>query len=74
VFLDPPYGQGLIAPALTALDKAGWVAPGALIVAEMGVRDPVPEGKSLSVEGERRYGKARVVFLRTARRRDREAI
>ena len=34
VFLDPPYGQGLIAPALAALDKAGWVAPGALIVAD----------------------------------------
>jgi 16S rRNA (guanine966-N2)-methyltransferase len=64
VFLDPPYGQGLIAPALTALDKAGWIAPGALIVAEMGARDPVPEGKTLAVEDERRYGKARVVFLR----------
>ena len=74
VFLDPPYGQGLIAPALAALDKAGWVAPGALIVAEMGVRDPVPEGKTLAVEDERRYGKARIVFLRTAQRRDREAI
>lgn len=64
IFLDPPYGQGLIAPALVALDKAGWIAPAALIVAEMAVRDPVPEGKTLAVEEERRYGKARIVFLR----------
>jgi 16S rRNA (guanine966-N2)-methyltransferase len=64
VFLDPPYGQGLIAPALAALDEAGWIAPGALIVAEMGARDAVPEGATLAVEDERRYGKARIVFLR----------
>jgi 16S rRNA (guanine966-N2)-methyltransferase len=64
VFLDPPYGKDLIAPAIVALDKAGWIARGALIVAEMGARDAVPEGKTLAVEDERRYGKARVVFLR----------
>jgi 16S rRNA (guanine966-N2)-methyltransferase len=73
VFLDPPYGQGLIAPAIIALDKAGWIAPGALIVAEMGARDEVPEGKMLSVEDERRYGKARILFLRHAQTSDREA-
>jgi 16S rRNA (guanine966-N2)-methyltransferase len=66
VFLDPPYGQSLIAPALAALGEAGWIAPGALIVSEMGVQDAVPEGKTLSVEDERRYGKARIVFLRAA--------
>jgi 16S rRNA (guanine966-N2)-methyltransferase len=64
VFLDPPYAQSLVAPALTALDKAGWIARGALIVAEMGARDQVPESETLAVEDERRYGKARVVFLR----------
>ncbi|HEV8391412.1 MAG TPA: 16S rRNA (guanine(966)-N(2))-methyltransferase RsmD [Dongiaceae bacterium] len=64
VFLDPPYGKGLIALALVALDRAGWIAPGALIVAEMAARDPVPEGKTLAVEDERRYGKAKIVFLR----------
>jgi hypothetical protein len=30
----------------------------------MAVRDEVPEGKTLSVEDERRYGKAKIVFLR----------
>jgi hypothetical protein len=40
----------------------------------MGVRDPVPEGKTLAVEDERRYGKARVVFLRNVPARGRQAI
>jgi 16S rRNA (guanine966-N2)-methyltransferase len=64
VFLDPPYGKGLITPALTALRNAGWIAPGALIVAEMGLREDLPEMEGLSIEHERRYGKARIVFLR----------
>jgi 16S rRNA (guanine966-N2)-methyltransferase len=34
VFLDPPYGQGLVPRAVAALSAAGWIAPGALIVAE----------------------------------------
>jgi len=65
IFLDPPYSKDLIAPALTALSAAGWLAPNALIVAEMAARDAVPEGKTLSVEDERRYGKAKIVFLRS---------
>jgi 16S rRNA (guanine966-N2)-methyltransferase len=65
VFLDPPYGKGLVPLALVALSKAGWIAPGALIVAEMGLRDELPAA-GLAVEDERRYGKARIVFLRSA--------
>jgi 16S rRNA (guanine966-N2)-methyltransferase len=64
VFLDPPYGKGMVAPALAALDKAGWIAPGALVVAEMGGKDELPALADLAVEDERRYGKARIVFLR----------
>src|SRR5262245_14835460 len=66
VFLDPPYGKGLIQPALVALTRAGWIAPGALIVAEMGPREALPAMEDLAVEDERRYGKARIVFLRSA--------
>ena len=40
----------------------------------MGARDQVPEGKTLAVEDERRYGKARIVFLRKAHAGGREAI
>jgi 16S rRNA (guanine966-N2)-methyltransferase len=65
VFLDPPYGKALIAPALRALKDAGWIAPSALIVAEMAIREDLPKTEDLSVEDERRYGKARIVFLRS---------
>lgn len=64
VFLDPPYGKGLITPALEALKNAGWIAPGALIVAEMSAREDVPAMDDLAIEDERRYGKAKIVFLR----------
>jgi 16S rRNA (guanine966-N2)-methyltransferase len=37
VFLDPPYGKGLVPRALAALGAAGWIAPGALVVAEAGL-------------------------------------
>jgi 16S rRNA (guanine966-N2)-methyltransferase len=64
VFLDPPYEKGLIPPSLTALQNAGWIAPGALIVAEMAAREDLPEIVGFSVEDERRYGKAKIVLLR----------
>ncbi len=41
-FLDPPYGKGLVPAALAALGKAGWIAPGALVCAELGPGDEPP--------------------------------
>ena len=62
VFLDPPYGKGLVEQALAALSAASWIAPGALILAETG-RDepPVAWGELLA---ERSHGAARVNVLR----------
>lgn len=34
VFLDPPYKQDLIGPALAPLTAGGWIAPGADILVE----------------------------------------
>ena len=39
IFLDPPYGEGLVAKAVARLDAAGWIAPGALLVAETGLEE-----------------------------------
>lgn len=63
VFLDPPYGSGLLTPALEALDAAGWFAPGALICTELGARDPVPETRFETL-ADRSHGKARLLILR----------
>ncbi len=63
VFLDPPYGQEAVPRALVALRQAGWVAPGALVVAEFGPGDVVPaHGHCLA---ERVHGKARLIFWKT---------
>jgi 16S rRNA (guanine966-N2)-methyltransferase len=39
VFLDPPYGQGLVPRAVAALGAAGWIGPAALVVAETGAEE-----------------------------------
>lgn len=64
VFLDPPYNQDLVVPALAALTRQGWLAGNALIVAEMATRDAFTPPPGCQPVDERRYGKARVVFLR----------
>lgn len=64
VFLDPPYRSGLAAPALDALVRAGWIAPGAICIVELAAREPFTPPESAEMLDERRYGAARVVFLR----------
>jgi 16S rRNA (guanine966-N2)-methyltransferase len=64
VLLDPPYGQDLITPALTGLTRAGWIAAGALICAELEVRAALVPPAGFSILDERRYRLTRLVFLR----------
>ncbi|MBV9994636.1 MAG: 16S rRNA (guanine(966)-N(2))-methyltransferase RsmD [Caulobacteraceae bacterium] len=63
-FLDPPYGLGLGEGALTALTTGGWLTAGALAVLERGAQDPSPPVPAFEEIGERRWGAARVSFLR----------
>ena len=64
VLMDPPYNQGLAPPALSALHNAGWLAPGALAVVELMAGEPLEPPAGFEIIEERKYGKARVVFLR----------
>jgi 16S rRNA (guanine966-N2)-methyltransferase len=66
VFLDPPYGEGLAAPALAGLAAQGWIAPGALVVVETGPRDDFAPPPGFAPLDQRRYGKARFALLRYA--------
>jgi 16S rRNA (guanine966-N2)-methyltransferase len=59
VFLDPPYGQNYVPRALAALAAQGWLAPGALVLAELGPGDAWAPATPLA---ERRHGAARLVF------------
>lgn len=65
-FLDPPYGEDLAAPALAALAASGWLAPGALAVVELAARQKLAAPESFTLLEDRRYGAARLVFLRFA--------
>ncbi len=62
VFLDPPYGQDLVPRALERLAAAGWIAPGAVIVAE------TDRNEALELPGEllaeRAHGAARITIWR----------
>ncbi|MCS6922064.1 MAG: 16S rRNA (guanine(966)-N(2))-methyltransferase RsmD [Elioraea sp.] len=56
LFLDPPYGRGLLAPALSALSRAGWVAPGAIVVVETAAGAPEELPRGCAPLAERRHG------------------
>jgi 16S rRNA (guanine966-N2)-methyltransferase len=63
VFLDPPYGQDLLPRAVGRLKAMGWIAPGALLVAETSRDEAVPElGTPLA---ERTHGAARLTVHRS---------
>jgi len=64
VLMDPPYNQGLAAPAPAALGAAGWPAPGALAVVELMAQEPFAPPEGFEALDERKSGKARLVFLR----------
>jgi 16S rRNA (guanine966-N2)-methyltransferase len=66
VFLDPPYNKGFAAPALAALAAAGFVAPGALAIVEVQATEALPSPTGYAILGERRYGVAKLIFLRYA--------
>lgn len=66
VFLDPPYANDLPAPALTALDAAGWLADDVVVVVEMGLTDAFAAPDGFAIVDDRRYGDTRVAILTRA--------
>ena len=64
VFLDPPYGGGLAAPALAALATSGWLGPGAIAVIELGAKEDFTPPAGFTALDARRHGAARLAFLR----------
>ena len=70
IFADPPYRQNLAGPALAALLRGRWLAPGGRLVLQLAPGEPLPaplaEPGPLVLEDERRYGAVRFLFLRAA--------
>ena len=42
VFLDPPFGGGLLQPVIDLLEQRGWLLPGALVYLERDANEPPP--------------------------------
>jgi 16S rRNA (guanine966-N2)-methyltransferase len=63
-FLDPPYGEGLAAPALEGLARQGWLKPGALATVETDADEPVPQAADFTLLDRRLYGRIAVAILR----------
>lgn len=63
VFLDPPYGKGLVVPTLKALRGGGWLDKDALVVIEESASVDLPDGFVL-IET-RCHGDTKVMFARS---------
>ncbi len=63
VFLDPPYGRGLVGRTLKALAASGILAPEAVVVVESGAREEEPLPMGFELVRDRRYGDTRVRIL-----------
>ncbi len=63
IFLDPPYGQGLIGRAIPALRARGWLAAGALLAVEVARDEATLDGLG-EVLASRVVGAARIEIFR----------
>ncbi len=69
IFADPPYGKGLAQAALGAAREGAWIAPGAVVVVETGLDEPLPDLPGLTPVSDRAYGDTRVqIFVDAADR------
>ncbi len=64
LYLDPPYGAGLVPPTLAALAGAGWVGANSLAIVETDGREVSPWPAEWTCVERRRCGRAALHFLR----------
>lgn len=67
IFIDPPYGKDLLVPALEKAIKNGWIADGALVLAEVETAVPAPKDGPISemeLLTDREYGQTRILLWR----------
>lgn len=64
IFMDPPYGKGLLGPVFDVLEESPILAAGGIVVAEIAADEPLPVAESLGRYDERVYGSTRLVFFK----------
>jgi len=64
IFMDPPYAEAVAVAALEALAAQGWIADDAIVALEVAGRTNFDPPDGFALLDTRRYGKARILFLR----------
>lgn len=64
IFLDPPYGTGLVEMALARLSDPAWIAPGGWISVE--TDGPLSTPRGFTLDTARRFGKATLGLYRSS--------
>lgn len=63
IFIDPPYGKGLVPPVLAEIEHLGLLSPGGSIVVETEAREALPAASGTLNQTERRtYGSTAITF------------
>lgn len=62
VLMDPPYKRGLTVPALTELERKGWLDPETLCVVEVEKSEKDVLSDGFETLDERVYGKAKIIL------------
>jgi 16S rRNA (guanine966-N2)-methyltransferase len=62
VFLDPPYGKGLVPPALAALRDGNWLAKDGLLVMEESAAAAIDLPEGIAIAESRRFGATKIVL------------
>tara|TARA_B100001179_G_scaffold230769_1_gene219102 strand:+ start:703 stop:1245 length:543 start_codon:yes stop_codon:yes gene_type:complete len=65
IMLDPPYDTGAGGVAIDKLVRLGWIGPATWVSLEIGAREEV-KLRDMTVEAERKVGKAKLLLLRRA--------
>ena len=63
IFMDPPYGKGLVSKTLEEIVRRGIITPTAVIVAEHSPREETLPPLSLVLSQQRRYGDTALSFF-----------
>lgn len=63
IFMDPPYGKGLVIPTLERLLEMAWLAKDGVIICELPSDEELRLPAPLNLIDERSQGAQRVVFL-----------
>jgi 16S rRNA (guanine966-N2)-methyltransferase len=65
VLMDPPYKMGLAPASLKQLKAGNWLKQDCICVVELAVKEPFEAPDSFEILDERKYGAAKLVFLKS---------